>query len=428
MSVFCSFSFVNGRKEAAGKSCSGIWWFHASGHQSSSSFHHVCPDSQEAWSHDDAHQKHQNQRLTSDVDPKNGVQSCSKEDKYSQKVSHRDGSLWPWPLTSDHQSLIPLPSSSGECLSQIWGIPIKDFLKYRIQKNRSLIVPQRHGERELSLAVQSGERVHKKRDNKVFECLRNYVTCFLWNIKRAHWRVFKVTHLWQRSWWRRLSRLRWSSENRRLHNEHTLMLSHPFCFRKEQQGSVGSAVVRVPAALSNALPSEYLPHHGGLLGRRALQETLLSRPAQPAGHDIRQDIFQDHRGLGKGRPGPRPGRRVGLKRCSSTAGWTEEGKCSTHFRQRVKGCHARNGQTEVTNTLSQALKERKSDTRSENSLSKACRYTEHCAPPQNQPFFIFFLPFLCFIGTILLLLFVHTEITQQIRRLAFERRHRGYVQ
>lgn len=41
-------------------------------------------------------------------------------------------------------------------------------------------------------------------------------------------------------------------------------------WRKKQQGSVGSAVVRVSAALSNPLSSEYLPHHDGLLGRWAL--------------------------------------------------------------------------------------------------------------------------------------------------------------
>lgn len=77
----------------------------------------------------------------------------------------------------------------------------------------------------------------------------------------------------------------------------TLMLWYPSLFRKKQQGSVGSAVIRVSAALSNPLSSEYLPHHDGLLGRWALQETLLPRPAQPAGFNICQDIFQDYRGI-----------------------------------------------------------------------------------------------------------------------------------
>lgn len=75
------------------------------------------------------------------------------------------------------------------------------------------------------------------------------------------------------------------------------MLLYPSCFRKKQQGSVGSLIIWVSAALSNPLPSEHFPYHDGLLGRRALQETLLSRPAQPAGYNICQDIFQDDRGL-----------------------------------------------------------------------------------------------------------------------------------
>lgn len=83
-------------------------------------------------------------------------------------------------------------------------------------------------------------------------------------------------------------------------------------FRKKQQGSVGSAVIGVSAALSDPLSSEYLPHHDGLLGCWALQETLLPRPAQPVGFNICPDIFQDHRGIERGTWGKRVG----------AAGWT----------------------------------------------------------------------------------------------------------
>lgn len=93
------------------------------------------------------------------------------------------------------------------------------------------------------------------------------------------------------------------------------MLLHPSPFRKKQQGSIGPAVVWVSAALSNPLSSEYLPHHDGLLGRWALQETLLSRPAQPAGFDICQDIFQDDRGLESGTQGGRRGWWEGFEQC-----------------------------------------------------------------------------------------------------------------
>lgn len=78
----------------------------------------------------------------------------------------------------------------------------------------------------------------------------------------------------------------------------------PVC-RKKQQGGAGPAVVRVPAAVSHALPSEHLPHDDGLLGRRALQETLLSRPAQPAGRHLCPHLLQDHRGVARQEGGTR---------------------------------------------------------------------------------------------------------------------------
>lgn len=68
-------------------------------------------------------------------------------------------------------------------------------------------------------------------------------------------------------------------------------------FRKKQQGGAGAAVVGLSAALSHPLPAEHLPHHDGLLGRRAHQETLVPRPSQPAGHHLRPHLLQDHRGL-----------------------------------------------------------------------------------------------------------------------------------
>lgn len=77
----------------------------------------------------------------------------------------------------------------------------------------------------------------------------------------------------------------------------------PLYFRKKQQGGAGAAVVGLSAALSHPLPAEHLPHHDGLLGRRALQETLLPRPAQPAGHHLRTHLLQDHRGLERRRCG-----------------------------------------------------------------------------------------------------------------------------
>ena len=109
-----------------------------------------------------------------------------------------------------------------------------------------------------------------------------------------------------------------------------------FLIRKQQQGSIESAVIWVSVALSQPLSAQYLQNNDGMLGRRALQQTLVPRPAQPAGLHIRQDILQDCRGVEEVKHGGRRGQQEQICNGLSTAGWT-----ANMQRERKRGCMQR---------------------------------------------------------------------------------------